>query len=70
MEPTQGYPPLPTCTWWVSDDRPVCGDASVTTRKVVNGKIKVTAPLCPKHKHMHDEIYANRRAEPRAGSRG
>lgn len=70
MEQTQGQMPQVPCTWWVNDDKPICGEPSVTTRKVVNGKIKVMSWLCQKHKHMHDEIYANRRTESRAGSRG
>lgn len=57
---TTNKPPR-TCSWFVSEDQPECGEPA-TSKVKVRGKItQATIDVCPKHKAEHDENFAKLR---------
>lgn len=54
-------PPTETCKWYVSFDKPECGDKAVAKVKVRNRAGQMVVPLCAKHKAQHDETFARAR---------
>lgn len=61
--------PLPgeTCKFYVSPERPECGDEAVTvvTTKITD-RDRAKVPLCMAHKAKYDQQYARRRVEKRS----
>lgn len=52
---------VPDCMYYISPERPECGEPGYTFVLVRNRAIKATVALCREHKAVHDEIFARSR---------
>ncbi len=46
------------CAWYISIEKPECGDPAVATVKVNGKTTQATVPLCEDHKAEHDNRFA------------
>lgn len=55
----------PTCKWYVSDEKPECGNPAVA-KVYIKGKVtRATVDVCAKHKAEHNENFARLRTGSR-----